>query len=207
VDKTRLEQDALKKDETCLASSKHCQTEGEPVDMATGAVVDWRTDFLVPGFFPLELRRFYRSTGERHSGLLGSLWRCQWDMHLTLDNGLVTLTDGEFNQHVFASPDEGQHQRAASGPEWRLSREQGKLRLRQVDGVRYEFEYAQGKLLNLTSMEDRTGNRITLLRDRGTLRWIVLPDWRLIFAETEHNRITTLRLCDRDIKAGKPLAA
>lgn len=45
VDKTRLEQDALKKDETCLASSKHCQTEGEPVDMATGAVVDWRTDF------------------------------------------------------------------------------------------------------------------------------------------------------------------
>ncbi|AHE72488.1 hypothetical protein M942_04125 [Enterobacter ludwigii] len=206
VDKTRLEQEALKKDEACLASSKHCQTEGEPVDMATGAVVDWRTDFSVPGFFPLELRRFYRSTGERHSGLLGSLWRCQWDMHLTLDNGLVTFTDGEFNQHVFVSPDEGQHQRAASGPEWRLSREQGKLRLRHVDGVRYEFEYAQGKQLNLTSMEDRTGNRITLLRDRGTLRWIVLPDWRLIFAETEHNRITTLRLCDRDKKAVKTLA-
>ncbi|WP_332630928.1 RHS repeat-associated core domain-containing protein [Citrobacter sp. ESBL3] len=206
VDKTRLEQDALKKDETCLASSKHCQTEGEPVDMATGAVVDWRTDFTVPGFFPLEFRRFYRSTGERHSGLLGSLWRCQWDMHLALDNGLITLVDGEFNQHVFASPDEGQHQRAASGPEWRLSREQGQLKLRHVDGVCYEFEYAQGKQLCLTSIEDRVGNRIILLRDRGTLRWIVLPDRRLIFAETEHNRLTTLRLCDKDKNAVKTLA-
>lgn len=206
ADSTRREQDALKKDEACLASSKHCQTEGEPVDMATGAVVDWRTDFSVPGFFPLEFRRFYRSTGERHSGLLGSLWRCQWDMHLTLDNGLITLVDGEFNQHVFASPDEGQHQRATSGPEWRLSRERGKLKLRHVDGVRYEFEYAQGKQLNLTSMEDRVGNRIILLRDRGTLRWIVLPDRRLIFAETEHNRLTTLRLCDKDKNAVKTLA-
>ncbi|WP_240630240.1 DUF6531 domain-containing protein, partial [Brenneria alni] len=81
---------AGERDQANCANSGNCRSEGEPVDMATGYVVDWRTDFQLSGVLPLLLKRYYRSGGERRPGLLGSLWRCNWDMDLTLDHGVAT---------------------------------------------------------------------------------------------------------------------
>ncbi|ACT07636.1 YD repeat protein [Dickeya chrysanthemi Ech1591] len=187
---------AGEKDKTCNANSKHCQNEGEPVDMATGYVVDWRTDFTQSGLLPLAMKRYYRSGGERRPGLLGALWRSNWDMSLTLDNGVATLTDGEFNQAVFVLPEEGAQSRAPSNPSWRLCRQQGHLVLQHVDGLRYRFEHALGLHLCLTAIEDRAGHRLTFLWDRADLCWISLPDGRLVHVETQRRRITTLTLCD-----------
>ncbi|PXW37658.1 hypothetical protein DFO54_1305, partial [Erwinia sp. AG740] len=100
-------------------------------------MVDWRTDFTQGGLLPLVMKRYYRSGGERKPGLLGALWRSNWDMNLTLESGVATLTDGEFNQAVFVLPEEGEQSRAASNPSWRLSRQQGQLVLQHVDGLRY----------------------------------------------------------------------
>ncbi|MCV9878103.1 RHS repeat-associated core domain-containing protein [Brenneria izbisi] len=183
-------------DKKTCATNGTCQREGEPVDMATGYVVDWRTDFQLAGVLALLMKRYYRSGGERQPGLLGTLWRCNWDMSLTLNKGVITLTDGEFDQAVFALPAEGESSRAPSNPAWRLTRRQGQLVLQHVDGLRYRFEHALGLQLCLTAIEDRSGNRISLLWDRATLCWVALPDGRLVHVETAHRRIVKLTLCD-----------
>ncbi|WP_254900289.1 DUF6531 domain-containing protein, partial [Lonsdalea iberica] len=195
-DKTSQKKKADEAEGKCDANSNKCHKEGEPVDMATGFVVDWRTDFEVSGLLPLTMKRYYRSGGERKPGLLGALWRSNWDMCLELEQGVVTLTDGEFNQSTFVLPDEGEFLRSQANPEWRLSRQQGQLVLIHCDGLRYRFEHAMGKRLLLTSITDRVGHEISLLWERGVLRWIELPDRRLVHVETEKRRITQLTLCD-----------
>ncbi|MEQ9906652.1 DUF6531 domain-containing protein, partial [Pectobacterium odoriferum] len=104
------------------ADSKNSKEKGDPVDMATGAVVEKRTDIQLSGQLPLSLQRYYRSTGERYAGLLGTLWRTNWDISLTLNNGVATLTDGEFNQAFFVLPNEGEVSRSPSNLQWRLTR-------------------------------------------------------------------------------------
>ncbi|WP_420064953.1 RHS repeat-associated core domain-containing protein [Pectobacterium colocasium] len=177
------------------ADSKKGERNGDPVDMATGAVVEQRTDFQVSSPLPLSLQRDYRSTGKRYSGLLGTLWRTNWDISLMLDNGVATLTDGEFNQAFFALPNEGEFSRAASNPEWRLTRQAGQLVLQHVGGLRYRFEYARGLQLCLTSIENAAGHRVTFEWVWGELRWVALSDGRLIHVMSERQRITTLTLC------------
>ena len=200
-------QKAKDNNDTNKGDTKDQKQKGDPVDMATGQVVDLKTDFTLGGLLPLEFKRYYRSAGTRHSGLLGRLWRSSWDISLTLDNGVVELLDGEFNQAWFALPNEGEEERAASSPAWRLGREQGQLVLRHLDGTRYRFEHALGKQLCLTAIEDRAGNRINLLWERAALRWLELPDGRLVHVETTHNRITALTLCDADRHPLKTLAS
>ncbi|WP_246743283.1 RHS repeat-associated core domain-containing protein [Dickeya oryzae] len=206
-DNTSQKKKAGEDDKACKAGSDKCQSKGEPVDMATGYVVDWRTDFTLGGLLPLVMKRYYRSGGERKPGLLGALWRSNWDMSLTLESGVATLTDGEFNQAVFVLPEEGEQSRAASNPSWRLSRQQGQLVLQHVDGLRYRFEHALGLHLCLTAIEDRSGNRITLLWDRSALCWVSLPDGRLVHVETQRRRITRLTLCDEHRQPLKTLVS
>ncbi|WP_368350112.1 RHS repeat-associated core domain-containing protein [Pectobacterium peruviense] len=190
---------------TCSTSNK-CQGEGEPVDMATGYMVEWRTDFQLAGILPLAMKRYYRSGGERKPGLLGSLWRSNWDMSLTLKEGVVTLIDGEFNQAIFVLPVEGECTRSPSNPQWRLTRQQGRLILQDAGGLHYRFEHARGRELCLTSIEDRQDNQISLIWEFGVLRWVALPDKRLIHVETRRQRITCLTLCDAHRNPLKKLA-
>uniref|UniRef100_UPI000532D7A2 DUF6531 domain-containing protein n=1 Tax=Dickeya undicola TaxID=1577887 RepID=UPI000532D7A2 len=195
-DSTPQQKKAGEDDKACKAGSDKCQSEGEPVDMATGYVVDWRTDFTLGSLLPLTMKRYYRSGGERQPGLLGALWRSHWDMSLSLAGGVATLTDGEFNQAVFVLPEEGAFSRAASNPTWRLTRQQGQLVLQHVDGLRYRFDHALGLHLCLSAIEDRSGNRLTFLWDRAALCWVALPDGRLVHVETQRRRIVKLTLCD-----------
>ncbi|WP_258228804.1 DUF6531 domain-containing protein, partial [Aeromonas sp. HMWF015] len=99
-----------------------CQTEGEPVDMATGFVFELREDWRLASLLSVGLTRYYRSGGQRRPGILGALWRTEWDMSLELQEGMVIFTDGEFNQAFFTLPDEGEWTHSPSNPEWRLTR-------------------------------------------------------------------------------------
>ncbi|WP_234932221.1 RHS repeat-associated core domain-containing protein [Pectobacterium carotovorum] len=189
------------------ADSKNSKEKGDPVDMATGAVVEQRTDIQLTGTLPLSLQRYYRSTGERYAGLLGRLWRTNWDISLTLNNGVATLTDGEFNQAFFVLPNEGEVSRSPSNLQWRLTRQQGELVLHHVDGLRYRFEHALGLQLCLTSIEDTAGNRVTFEWMLSDLCWVVLSDGRLIHVTTERRRITALTLCTPQRQPLKTLAS
>ncbi|PWC09288.1 hypothetical protein B4923_20385, partial [Brenneria roseae subsp. americana] len=201
---TKAKDSAQQKDGQLCTTESVCKND--PVDVATGYVVDWRTDAVIDGSLPVTIKRYYRSGGERYPGLLGRLWRSEWDMRLSLSQGVVTLLDGEFNQAVFASPKEGEDNRSPSNPVWRLGRHQGRLVLRHRNGLRYGFEHCCGKALFLTSIEDAQGNRVSLLWERGTLRWLALPDGCLIHVETERKRITSLTLCTAERRPVRQLA-
>ena len=59
------------------AASEHVCTGGEPVDLATGAVVDSATDLEIPGLIPLVFKRYYSSL--RHDDTASSMgpgWAC-----------------------------------------------------------------------------------------------------------------------------------
>ncbi|RYC37114.1 EndoU domain-containing protein [Pectobacterium zantedeschiae] len=198
---------AQEKNEDAKSDPKNGKQNGDPVDMATGAVVEQRTDIQVSSHLPLSLQRYYRSTGKRHSGLLGTLWRTNWDISLTLNDGVATLTDGEFNQAFFMLPNEGEFSRSTSNPQWRLTRQQGELVLHHVGGLRYRFEYALGLQLCLTSIDDASGKRVAFEWVLGELRWVTLSDGRLIHVTSEHQRITALTLCTPQRQRLKTLAS
>ncbi|WP_028301810.1 DUF6531 domain-containing protein, partial [Oceanospirillum beijerinckii] len=181
-----------------LCKTNKCKGEGEPVDMATGYVFEERSDFELPG--PLELvhSRYYRSAGERYSGLLGSLWRSNWDICLELTDNLVRFTDDKYGEAWFDIPKEGEFTVADTRPEWRLTRYQGALELHHLDGQCYRFEHALGTQLLLTRIRDSHGNAHNFLYERGILRWVVLSDERLIQVETRHRRITRMTLMTPD---------
>lgn len=176
------------------ASTKTCQKEGEPVDMATGFVFEQREDWRLASLLPVGLARYYRSGGQRRPGILGTLWRTEWDMSLELQEGMVIFTDGEFNQAFFTLPDEGEWAHSPSNPEWRLTRFEGLLQLHHLDGRRYGFEHARGPHLYLTSMSDACGNLVRWVWERGRLVCVLLADGRHIRVSHQGRNVSALTL-------------
>lgn len=169
-------------------------TNGCPIDMATGNVVDWRTDFTLSGRINLIQQRFYHSAGLMTTGLLGTRWRSLWDMTLTLSGNQASFIDEQYSQADYLLPNEGQSTHAAHLPEWCLTRQNNTLIMKNVSGLRYRFNYAVGDTLLLSHISDGKGNDIHFLYDRGTLKRIVLDDNRIIVVDTHHRRIEKLTL-------------
>ncbi|MCS3769585.1 RHS repeat-associated protein [Aeromonas hydrophila] len=190
AEKTRAGQE----DGNNCATNKTCQEKGEPVDMATGFVFERREDWRLASLLPVGLARYYRSGGQRRSGILGTLWRTEWDMSLELQEGMVIFTDGEFNQAFFTLPDEGEWAHSPSNPEWRLTRINGLLQLHHLDGRRYGFEHARGPHLYLTSMSDASGNRVRWGWERGRLVRVLLADGRHIRVSHQGRNVSALTL-------------
>jgi RHS repeat-associated protein len=181
------------------ASTKTCQGKGEPVDMATGFVFERREDWRLVSLLPVGLTRYYRSGGQRRPGILGTLWRTEWDMSLELQEGMVVFTDGEFNQAFFTLPDEGAWAQSLSNPEWRLTRTEGLLQLHHLDGRRYGFEHARGPHLYLTSMSDACGNTMRWVWERGRLVRVLLADGRYIRVSHQGRNVRALTLVTSEV--------
>lgn len=181
------------------ASTKTCQGKGEPVDMATGFVFERREDWRLVSLLPVGLTRYYRSGGQRRPGILGTLWRTEWDMSLELQEGMVVFTDGEFNQAFFTLPDEGGGAQSLSNPEWRLTRTEGLLQLHHLDGRRYGFEHARGPHLYLTSMSDACGNTMRWVWERGRLVRVLLADGRYIRVSHQGRNVRALTLVTSEV--------
>ncbi|BCV62866.1 RHS repeat-associated core domain-containing protein [Shewanella algae] len=190
-----------------LPGAKGKCTNGCPIDMATGHVVDWRTDFSLPGILALGLKRFYYSGPDVEPGMLGRRWRADWDMSLVLSGDQATFTDGEYNQALFVIPEEGAAHRAAHMPQWRLCRIDGLLVMRHLSGIDYTFNHALGNKLMLTAISDQSGNRHHFVYDRGQLKGILLSDGRRIKVKGSRRRIERLELQTADGKALKTLVA
>ncbi|NRD72171.1 RHS repeat protein [Shewanella sp. VB17] len=204
--------------------AKKC--EGEPIDMATGNVVEWRTDFSLQGLIALSHTRFYHSGSDKISGLLGRTWRSSWDVSLTLEDGIAIFTNDKGAKAHYALPQEGESQRAAHMPSWRLERHDGALYMRHLDGTYLGFNHSgftqsshvsdkaqdthqessgQSQLL-LTDMIDNQGNRLHFLYERTKLKWILLSDDKQrIRVDLQRGRMMALTLCDAQRRPLKTL--
>ena len=77
----------------------------DPIDVATGEMVEIRTDVSLPGVLPLVLTRRYRTRSD-DAGLLGPKWSTNWSQRLRLDEGhLVRFFDGGGLTITFEAPD------------------------------------------------------------------------------------------------------
>lgn len=145
------------------ACATHCK---DPVDVASGEFVDWRTDIAVPGVLPIELRRHYASRrplteGATTAGLFGPRWLDNWSVRLRRHPGAVLIDyfDDEGVVYTFDTPDdvlEAEHLRAPHLV-LRGTREHPVLHDRER-GIRMHFEW-QGATARLSGYSDASGNR------------------------------------------------
>ena len=170
----------------------------DPISTATGKVLEQRDDFALPGLIPLTHVRYYHSVGRQELGLMGSLWRSSWDMSLEMDDGVITFIDAEYKVALFPTPVDDQPTQSALKPEWRLHRGNDEFVLKNKDGRNLHFGHAMGNQIRLTKMSDNYENQINFLYERGTLKWIVLADQKLIQVHTQNRRIQKLDLLSED---------
>ena len=114
----------------------------EPVDIATGAMVDYETDVSIPGVLPLVIDRNSNS-GHELGRALGPQWVSRMDCRIEIcaDEVLMLTPDGALVTFP-AAPLDGSEVRADGRP-WLLSFVDGAYRVRDVaSGVVYVFATA-----------------------------------------------------------------
>lgn len=62
---------------------------GDPVDVVTGAVIDFRTDIEQSGPLPFVYKRYYNSN-QQHRSHLGEEWLDNWSHHLSFEGEICT---------------------------------------------------------------------------------------------------------------------
>ena len=148
------------------APPPNCRTcRGDPVDVASGMLVDTRTDFALPGTIPLVLTRSYSRGAE---GLMGRDWASSWGQFLRTSGETTTYQDADGMRVVFHTPDAEILSTNLRMPHLEM--------LGQRDGDIFIFDRREqlfhcfghrvGDRLLLTAIEDRNGNQVTF-RYRG----------------------------------------
>ena len=92
-------------------------------------------------------------------------------------------------------------------PQWRLYRTNQEFILQNKQRQRLHFAHAVGNQIRLTKISDSYGNQTSFWYDRGTLKWVVLPDLKLIQVHTKNRRILQLDLLEENRKFIQILAA
>ena len=120
-------------------SGERCPLGGDPVNMATGSMVDFETDVFIDGVLPLVITRNAHS-GYELGRTLGPRWVSTMDVRLEIctDEVLMLSSDGALLTFPPA-PVDGSEVRADGRP-WLLSYADGAYRVRDIAaGVTYSF--------------------------------------------------------------------
>lgn len=158
--------------------------DGDPVDLASGLYVERQTDLAISDLLPITVTRTYRP-GDYNRRAFGIGMTLPYSMTLTstqlfqkvdliqADGSLVRFTriidpnnpsDNSYNTARFTTDTPGPFYRAFMS--WNGN---GGWTLTQTDGMSYTFpQYAP-----LQSMQDRFGNKISIIRDGGATSNIV----------------------------------
>ncbi len=143
-----------------------CAVTGHPVDIATGKVFTEQLDLELQGPLPLGFERKWLSTSG-YQGPLGHGWHHAWDLELRVDPSLRLIALRLADDRVRAFP------LLELGERWFDRKEKLELRrdaagylLRERSGIAYRFALIdeQGNW-PVSSLEDRAGNRVELVRD------------------------------------------
>ncbi len=149
---------------------------GDPVDLATGLFVYQHTDLQVPdSLMPLALTRTYRQK-DNNSYSFGVGTQSPFEIHLWSDENYKTaylvLAAGSKIKYVRTSSGTGyenaEYEAVETPGQWQGSILRWTIptkdwTLERKDGMKFIF----GELAPLQYIEDRNGNRITLIREGG----------------------------------------
>lgn len=160
----------------------------DPVDVATGEFVEWRTDVSIPGALPIEWRRSYSSNRDSRSEFFGPRWLDNWSVTLIRErpgSNAIDYLDDEGVTYTFHTPTEVIHAEHLRTPALVLrgSREQPELWDRER-GISAHFAW-QGNRARLVAYTDTSGNRCDFVYaddERGVARLVELKHsdgWRL----------------------------
>ncbi|RNF34516.1 hypothetical protein A7A09_011620 [Paracoccus methylarcula] len=133
---------------------------GDPVDVASGQVSEFRTDITIPGTIPLHLDRSYRRGA---TGIQGNDWSGTWAQHLRIEAGRTIWQDPDGVEFTFDTPDDNVWAVNLRCPHIAL--------LGSRSGLMYLYDYrsqlftifnhrVKNRLL-LSAIQDRNGNEIT----------------------------------------------
>jgi RHS repeat-associated protein len=171
-----------------------CAITGHPVDIASGRVFTSQTDFKLGGRIPIEFKRAYDTSAVHYQGPLGPGWIHPYDIHLWEDEekGLIILRNEEARVVGFDPVETGEKSFNPLEKLWLERLDEKIYVVRSNDGLRYKFspvsqsgrradrppdQSQAGKSevdpLKLTEIEDRNGNRITLIYEQGRLSYII----------------------------------
>jgi RHS repeat-associated protein len=153
---TRSSEVAGKKDEVATCKK-------DPVDVATGEMVDIRSDLSIPGVLPLQLIRRYRTRSD-DDGLLGPKWSDNWSQRLEFSNGhLVRFHTAGGQTITFDAPDAGLDGINLREPRYRLigTRNEPRILDHHTRQVLVFAPLADGQTSRLERIEDLSGNAVS----------------------------------------------
>lgn len=177
--------------------------KGDPVDVATGEMVQQQTDLELAGVLPLVLTRTHVSS-YRVGRWYGPSWASTLDQRLEVDPVRVYYSAEDGMLLVYPTPSPG------AGPVWPEEgprrplavTDQGEYTLTDPETghtLHFAPSSTDGLVLPLTGINDRNGNRIDLDYDPdGSLTQIRHSGGYRISVDTSDGLITALRLSGGD---------
>jgi RHS repeat-associated protein len=183
----------------------------DPIDVATGDMALPRVDVELPGVLPLVLERTHISS-YRYGGWFGPTWASTLDQRVQADDDGFVYAAADGARLCFPAPDPKTGE--AVGPETPGSRltlswddeTDGAVRITDPDtGLIQVFHSPVATAddaavdLPLQHIQDRNGNRITLVYDEGDIPGAIVHSGGYRIALDRHpslSRITGLRLTD-----------
>ncbi|MDI2132183.1 DUF6531 domain-containing protein [Yinghuangia seranimata] len=184
-------------------------TAGDPVEVANGAMILPQTDVALPGTLPLVLTRKHLSN-YRRGRWFGRSWSSWLDQHLEVAGGQVVFADTDGRILHYPTPEAGERVFPVTGSTLALAwdgtpggafavgdQRSGLVRyFANPTGAEPEIG-RDGLILPLVAVADRNGNQIDIVYDAaGAPTEIWHSGGYRIGIETEHGRVTRLRLRD-----------
>lgn len=161
---------------------------GDPVDVATGQVIDLRNDIRIPGTIPLRLDRCHAPLSD---GIQGKGWSGTWAQHLRIDGETITYQSAEGSLITFHTPSPDVLSYNLTFPHLELlGRQSGDLFIHDMSAqLFYVFGPDDGPVRRLTRIEDRNGNQIRLLYGLNGLRRVEHSDGFALRVHSENGLI------------------
>ncbi|MDO1450206.1 DUF6531 domain-containing protein [Rhodocytophaga aerolata] len=169
----------------------------DPVDVATGEVIDEYTDIELPGPIPFKLERVWYSSS-RYRGPLGSGWHHSYDMALFIDEKeemiCVRLKEGRLIGFPLLALNESFYDRTEK---LTLLHDQNGYALRDKEELYYRFSPVDNHKFLLSKIENTNGHSIQFQyakNDRGNYisRIIDSGGRELLVSTDDHNRILSI---------------
>ncbi|AUX27172.1 uncharacterized protein SOCEGT47_077530 [Sorangium cellulosum] len=176
---------------------EECTTEGHPVDVTSGAVVDAAVDIAAPGMIPLVWARHYSSARhEERDGAFGPGWASSCEQWIEEGDEVLALRDGEGRWIWFEKVGPGEttfHRRERLELHRDGARE---FRVVELDArhVRSFAAEGDGTRVHLRAIRDEHGNEIRLEHEGERLVRLIDTAGRELKVRWEEGRITRLEL-------------